>query len=74
MLVDIHATKAYKVKREEGGGIRLVAMKWVSVVNGPIDSRNLQYHFIPEQSKHKSCICINLWEAKFYNYEKVDDR
>ena len=41
-VVDIHATKAYKVKREEGGGIRLVAMKWISVVNGPIDSRNLQ--------------------------------
>ena len=53
-IVDIHATKAYKVKPEEGGGIRLVGMKCVSVVNGPIDSRNLHYHFIPEQQDHKS--------------------
>ena len=53
-VVDIHSTKAYRVKREEGGGSRLVAMKWESVVNGPIDSRNLHYHFIPEQQDHKS--------------------
>ena len=65
-VVDIHSTKAYKVKREEGGGIRLVAMKWISVVNGPIDSRNLHYHFIPEQQDHKSdfnCELMYLYQS-----------